>query len=429
MVMDLESPVTVPARGCPRRRLIRGALVAFIVLVAMLLLPAASALALEISFPDVPATHPYSAAILDLAGRGIISGYKNGTFGPEDPVLRQQFAKMVVLTGAYPVSEADVCPFTDVEQSTPPDLFPDHYVAVASAHGITVGTSPGLFSPGAHISRYQVISMVIRAIDDLDPGLLPQTPASYVGTAGWAEDPTHGLDARRAEYAGLLAGLSLSTLDPWGDMPRGEVAQVLWNMLNMAFVSAEGHVTDDHAAALAGIGVFLVTPVGTKLASTTTADDGHYSVVVRLADVFAAELTPEMLTACVVGTKNTLGYVDLYYADSPVVASKPHDATEFDIAAVNGEIHADFELALGYTMSGRVTDSSGTPLAGIEVYASPSARVLGATASTGPDGRYTISGLIAADYTVTAGPHQQFYVDGKVTVNADVQDIDFVLVP
>jgi hypothetical protein len=183
------------------------------------------------SFPDVPATHPYHAAILDLAGRGVIQGYSNGDFGPDDPVKRQQFAKMIVLTSGYPVTENDLCPFSDVEESTPPDLYPDHYVAVAATHGITVGTGPGLFSPGAFINRYQMISMVVRAAANLDPALLTTPPASWTGTPGWADNPTHGANARRAEYNGLLAGLPLSSLDPWGEMPRGEVAQVLHNLL------------------------------------------------------------------------------------------------------------------------------------------------------------------------------------------------------
>jgi hypothetical protein len=71
------------------------------VAVVLLVRPAASAVG---SFPDVPATHPYYAAIMDLAGRGVVQGYTNGNFGP---VKRQQLAKMIVLSCGYPVSAAD----------------------------------------------------------------------------------------------------------------------------------------------------------------------------------------------------------------------------------------------------------------------------------------------------------------------------------
>ena len=39
---------------------------------------------------------------------------------------------MIVLTGRYPVDEADVCFFTDVEKSDASTLYPDNYVAVAA---------------------------------------------------------------------------------------------------------------------------------------------------------------------------------------------------------------------------------------------------------------------------------------------------------
>lgn len=50
------------------------------------------------TFPDVPSSHPYSVAITELGSWGIIIGYTNDNFGPEDPVVRQQFAKMIVKT-------------------------------------------------------------------------------------------------------------------------------------------------------------------------------------------------------------------------------------------------------------------------------------------------------------------------------------------
>jgi hypothetical protein len=183
------------------------------------------------SFPDVSPSNPYYTAILDLAGRGIVTGYPTGDFGPADPVQRQQFAKMIVLTAGYPVSEANVCPFTDVPVSGPADLYPDNYIAVAAQHGITLGKTPTSFDPYSYISRYQLITMVVRAAEDLQPGLLKAVPSNWVGSSGWQDDPVHGTNAAKAEYNGLLAGITLSGLSPYGNMTRGEVAQVLHNLL------------------------------------------------------------------------------------------------------------------------------------------------------------------------------------------------------
>jgi hypothetical protein len=207
----------------------RKILAACVVLAAVLLLAHTSSQAS--AFSDVFPYGSESDAIQDLSSRGIINGYDDGTFRPDNPVWRQHFTKMIVLTLGLPTSEAAVCPFNDVDVGGPSTLYPDNYIAVAAAQGITNGTGSGRFSPTAEISRAQVITMVVRAAGNLWPTVLHEPPASYVGTWATDFDALHGPNARKAEYNGLLAGLDLPSIDPWGGMPRGEVAQVLHNLL------------------------------------------------------------------------------------------------------------------------------------------------------------------------------------------------------
>ncbi len=89
-------------------------LVGLLIGLAAMLLVVVPALASGL-FSDVPADHPYVTAIEDLANRGIIGGYGNGNFGPADLVKRQQFAKMIVLTVGITPTESDMCSFPDVE--------------------------------------------------------------------------------------------------------------------------------------------------------------------------------------------------------------------------------------------------------------------------------------------------------------------------
>jgi hypothetical protein len=189
--------------------------------------PTTTTTAAPLRFPDVPDSHPYSTEINDLADRGIVVGYEDGTFRPDDGVLRQQFAKMVVLTMALPVSEADVTSFLDVDVSGPAGLYPDNYIAVCAAEGITVGTAPGKFSPWRQITRGQVITMVARAAE------LPEAPASYQPDFG-NFSPDHYPWARRAAYAGLLEGLEGmgTSWDFWAPASRGEMAVMLYNLLH-----------------------------------------------------------------------------------------------------------------------------------------------------------------------------------------------------
>jgi uncharacterized repeat protein (TIGR02543 family) len=259
--MDLKS--VVRASRLRRRRRFFPLLLGAGLLVALIVL--LSAVTMALAFPDVPAGNPYYEAITDLASRGIIGGYENGNFGPADPVTRQQFAKMIVGTGGYAVSEADVCPFTDVVIGGPSTFFPDNFVAVCAARGITLGKTPATFDPYSQITRYQVISMVVRTADNLQPGLLSFPADGWMGTGPWPGDPTHGVNAERAEYNGLLAGLNLPALSPTGSMPRGEVAQVLHNLL---LKLGTGPVTT----------TTTTTPGATTYTLSTSVPGGHGSI-------------------------------------------------------------------------------------------------------------------------------------------------------
>jgi len=182
------------------------------------------------SFSDVPSDHPYYAAIVDLASRGIILGYaEDGTFRPSAPVTRQQFAKMIVKTLGLPVSGSEHCPFTDVAVQTGTDpLYPSKYVAVCAGAKIALGYDATSFRPELAISHQQLISMVTRAAAvagppvGYDPGFVRRQFSS----------DEHYLNACKAAYAGLLEGLQEvgSSYDFLAASTRGECAQILYNL-------------------------------------------------------------------------------------------------------------------------------------------------------------------------------------------------------
>ena len=204
--------------------------------VALVLLLCAPALA----FSDT-AGHPYADAIDDLSSREIINGFEDGTFGPNKLVMRQQFAKMIVGTLGLSVQEGLASPFTDLGPNVANNLYPHEYVAVAHAHGITKGKTATSFAPYEEINRAQVITMVVRALEQRYPNLLADPPADFAPS--WPDfSPDHAANAKKAEYNDLLIGLgrddthprgNLAALDPWGNMPRSEVAQILATALSM----------------------------------------------------------------------------------------------------------------------------------------------------------------------------------------------------
>ncbi len=301
--MNLRAIVLGWLRQSRGRRVALKFVVSAAVLSALVVSIASLALAATAGFPDVATSHPYFAAITDLASQGIIGGFADGTFGPDKPVTRQQFAKMIVIAIGYPVDETDVCPFVDVQISGPGSLYPDNYVAAAAALGITQGVDgrgiPGRagyvpatkFAPGKNITRYQVTTMVVRMAHTLQPGFLVAPPTGWAGNATWAASPIHGANAALAECNGLLAGLDLDTLDPTGDMSRAEVAQVLYNL----------------------VGPSLPATVTTQPAITTTTDPSGTTGAIDITIPAEIEGTwPIWFGETISGTLAVFDQLDLY---------------------------------------------------------------------------------------------------------------------
>lgn len=197
-------------------------------------------------FVDV-GSHAYREAIIALAQRGVVCGKDGRHFEPNEDVVRQQLAKMIVLALDLPVDTGDECPFDDVEKSEGNELYPDHYVAVAAREGIVKGTlvkgiplDPPRFAPYDSVTRAQLITMAVRAgtvraglrADDASGQfVLASPPVDWTGELPRINDAAHGNNIRWAEYNGLLDGIALKQWDVWAPASRGEVAQVLWALV------------------------------------------------------------------------------------------------------------------------------------------------------------------------------------------------------
>lgn len=180
------------------------------------------------TFPDVGSNTLYAQQIRHLADRSVVSGFSNGTFGPNQKVTRQQFAKMIVLALGYEVSPLTACGFKDVVAlpGSADPLYPVCYIAACAKAGITVGTTVDTFSPYDQITRAQLITMVVRAAGLSDPPAGYRPPFDYFS-------PVHYQWARKAAYAGLLDGLAGlgSGFDFWAPASRGEACLLLANLM------------------------------------------------------------------------------------------------------------------------------------------------------------------------------------------------------
>ena len=206
------------------KRVILGLLV-LVALVLLLTVPAYAAP----KFTDIDDS-PYQASINNLASRNMIGGYADNTFRPENPLQREQFAKMAVLTMGYAVSAADVSTFSDTPAVSATDpLYPGSYVAVAAKNHVIGGYPDNTFRFFNNVTRQQAITMIVRAAGSA----LADPPSGYQGVLNYS-DPTHGQNIRKAEFNGLLAGIvNLASWNPTQNATRGEAAELLAALYNM----------------------------------------------------------------------------------------------------------------------------------------------------------------------------------------------------
>jgi hypothetical protein len=114
------------------------------------------------SFTDVPTGHWAYGAIESVLHAGIDGGCNGLQFCPGTVVTRGEAAKWMMLAehGAnwQPAACAGAGPFTDVPCSHP--YAP--WIAQLKAEGITAGTSPGMYSPGAALARGELAVFLLR---------------------------------------------------------------------------------------------------------------------------------------------------------------------------------------------------------------------------------------------------------------------------
>ncbi len=102
-------------------------------------------------FADVPSTHWASGYVAQAASQGIVNGYGDGTFGPEDNVTYEQMIKMLMETLGYRPFAADN------------GGYPTGYTTAASRFGVLDEVIGG--GIGVEASRGMVAQMVYNAID------------------------------------------------------------------------------------------------------------------------------------------------------------------------------------------------------------------------------------------------------------------------
>ena len=108
-------------------------------------------------FSDVAEGLWYTPYVLDMAGRGAVTGFPDGTFRPTGAVTHTQIINILYqLSGGEPVNFA--MPFSDVAEG----LWYTEAVRWAASQKIVTGFEDGSFQPDANVTRQDLAVMLVR---------------------------------------------------------------------------------------------------------------------------------------------------------------------------------------------------------------------------------------------------------------------------
>ncbi len=194
------------------------------------------------SFPDVPAGAWYAGVVGRAAGLGLISGYSNGRFGPNDRVTRGQVAVILWNMAGKPDPRGAARSFPDVGARA------YYYSAVrwASSVGVVSGYKNGRFGPNDPVTREQLAAMiasdarVAAGWRALGSAVDFQGMRDAADVSDWARSAV-GWCCRN----GVLNGSS-ARLRPLGNATRAEAAKMIVFLLDLL---RSGEVSDPYSRA------------------------------------------------------------------------------------------------------------------------------------------------------------------------------------
>lgn len=189
-------------------------------------------------FKDVPSSHWAYKAITEVAQKGLVTGYADGTYKPSAQVTRAEFATF--LARVFDTKERTPAKFTDIGAS--------HWANDAIQEGLAVGFinnsdfTNNKFEPNKAMTRGEMSRWLANGLAHANPDygkaveemansshtLIP-IPEFYKGGVNKKDLPYIGL----VLGTGLLGGYEDFSFKPSGNTTRAEVATILIRFMDV----------------------------------------------------------------------------------------------------------------------------------------------------------------------------------------------------
>lgn len=165
------------------------------------------------SFTDVKPTLDHYDSIMNLAGRGIVKGYSDGTYRPDNKLTRGQASKILALALKLDTKNVKNPGFKDVDKANSFYKF----VAALENAGLISGFEDNTFKPNASMTRAHMAKTI-----DLGfklEGKSTVNPFRDVNNSAWYVDHVKALVNNK-----VTKGKTATTFDPNSSITRAQMA-------------------------------------------------------------------------------------------------------------------------------------------------------------------------------------------------------------
>ncbi|TBL80985.1 S-layer homology domain-containing protein [Paenibacillus thalictri] len=182
------------------------------------------------TFQDVPPDHWAFYAVQEMVNNGVVDGYQDGGFFPDQELTREQFCKLLTLALDLNLSKANESSYSDVavdDWSMPYIEAVKDYVS-----GYEIGIGKPFFDPSAVITREDVAIALVKGAK-LNPGSVSNAVSVIQQKFYDASAVSTGIEAyvAIAIQNNLLSGYEDGTFRPQSGLTRAAAVTMLTRML------------------------------------------------------------------------------------------------------------------------------------------------------------------------------------------------------
>ncbi|MGH0395922.1 S-layer homology domain-containing protein, partial [Bacillus cereus] len=118
-------------------------------------------------FTDIKG-HLFEKEILALAKAGLVNGFGDGKYGPDDILTREQMAQ--VLTNAFKFKATKTTKFADVDKNS----WSYDAISALEENGVTIGTGDNMYSPKMFVTREAYSQFLYNSINAVEKETKPE---------------------------------------------------------------------------------------------------------------------------------------------------------------------------------------------------------------------------------------------------------------